>query len=133
MEDFTKLDETKHMLEWLAENPYDALIAILSDSLQQQVEGSEVKSFLVTSDPHWLTAGRKKEDDETKMILTKTGVAFEFEAVARENGSDHQLKGVIMWVGYDLDQPGNQRTQFWLDLDSGLEESKEELMHRLYS
>ena len=72
---FSKLQPTEHMLEWLSEDPYMSICAEIEQGLQQQVPGSQLTSFCVTSNPQWLT-GAKPDQDPSEMILVRTGVAF---------------------------------------------------------
>lgn len=54
MDDFTKLKETEHMLEWFADEPFVALRSTVQKGLREQVADSNLKSFKVTSEPDWL-------------------------------------------------------------------------------
>ncbi len=56
MNDFSKLRLTEHMLKRLAENPYELICAEVNHLLQEQVPGSQLTSFRVTSEPEWLAA-----------------------------------------------------------------------------
>ena len=39
MKDFTLLEETEHMLQWLSSSPYEEIWGQVEQILQQQVEG----------------------------------------------------------------------------------------------
>jgi hypothetical protein len=135
MDDFSKLEPTKHMLEWLADEPFDAIRNEVQRILQQQVPGSRLKMFRVESEPQWLTGARPGNDDTDKAILVRTGVAFEFTLIVQEpNGQTHKLQGTYSWVGANLDDPYAAKQRLWLDLGTTLEThgSKGELMARMY-
>jgi hypothetical protein len=135
MNDFSKLQPTEHMLKWLAEDPYAAIYTEVEQILNKQVPGSQLLSFEVTSDPQWLTGGRRSEDNPNQVILVRTGVAFAFTLQVREPaGPTHKLHGVYSWVGTHLDEPANRKQRVWFDLDVSLETygSAGELKSRLY-
>jgi hypothetical protein len=135
MNDFSKLEPTSHMLQWLAEDPFTAIFTEVEGVLQQQVPGSQLMALRVTSDPQWLTGGRRLEEDPEKVILVRTAVAFEFDLLVREpTGPQHQLKGVFSWVGTSLDDVENRKSRIWFDLDATLTThgSEGELLNKLY-
>jgi hypothetical protein len=135
MDDFFKLHPTEHMLQWLSDEPYNAIREQIESTLQRQVPGSRLVEFGVTSDPQWLNGARPGGDDPDKLILVRTGVAFEFNLVVHEpSGQAHQLQGTYSWVGVHLDDPGNAQQRVWLDLGATLEThgSEGELMGRMY-
>lgn len=136
MRDFSKLDPSVHMLKWLADNPYEAIFTEVEQTLQNQVPGSQLVSFVVASNPQWLSGGRKNPSDPSKVILVRTGVAFEFQLSVREpDGPTHELSGVFTWVGTGLDDPPNARQRIWFDIGATLDShgSEGELMGRLTS
>jgi hypothetical protein len=135
MRDFTKLHPTEHMLQWLAGEPYTAISEWVEASLQRQVAGSQLNSFIVTSQPSWLTSCRPDHDNPDLTVLVRTGVAFEFQLLVCEvTGVEHQLQGVLTWVGVHLDQPEKSQIQRWLDIDETLDTqgAKGALRERLY-
>ncbi len=135
MRDLEKLVPTEHMLKWLAEEPYDVIVSEVERILDQQVVGSTLTEFRVTSDPQWLTGARPQEDDSNQAILTRTAVAFEFDlAVQEPNGPTHQLQGVFTWVGVHLDDPENAQLRIWFDVGESLEThgADGELQTRMY-
>jgi hypothetical protein len=134
MDDFSKFQPTDHMFKWLDSDPHAAIRSEVESILQQQIADSRLISFAVTSDPEWLTAARRAPDDSDKVILVRTGVAFEFELLAQEpNGAEHKLQGTYTWVGIHLDDPENARQRVWFDLGANLGShgSKGELQARL--
>lgn len=121
MKDFAHLDETKHMLDWLSDDPYEDIFEEAQHMLRQQVEGSSLSSFRVCSQPQWLTAGMEQPDDPDNMILSRTGVAFEFALeVAEPSGQTHQLKGTYSWVGINLDDRDRAQQNAWMDINEDL-------------
>jgi hypothetical protein len=135
MDDFTKLEATKHMLQWLADDPYAEIRSQMESTLQEQVPGSRLTGIRVSSDPQWLTGARPKDDEPAIAILVRTGVAFEFQLSVQEpNGRDHRLEGVFSWVGVHLDDPENAEHRIWFDLDGTLADlgCDGELKNRMY-
>lgn len=122
MDDFSKLNETEHMLKWLADEPYSTIKSDIEGLLRKQVAGARLTSFRVLSAPQWLTGARRMERDSNKTILVRTGVAFEFElSVTELTGPTQQLRGVYSWVGVNLDDAKSVKTRIWFDLDATLE------------
>ena len=122
------------MLRWFADEPYAAIRASVEDMLKEQVADSCLKSIKVLSDPDWLTGARPSETDETKAILVRCGVAFEFNLTVESQGCSHSLSGVFTWVVVKLDQPGHHQQRIWLDLGGGLAQfgAEGELKTRVY-
>ena len=135
MDDFSKFGPTEHMLKWLADDPYAAIRSKIEGVLQKQVPGSLLTALRVSSEPQWLTGARPSDDDPSKAILVRVGVAFEFELSVNEpTGKSHQLDGVFSWVGVHLADPEKLQHRIWFDLDGTLESfgSEGELMSRMY-
>lgn len=135
MDDFSKLEPTKHMLMWLSAEPYVAIRREVERILKQQVADSRLETFCVASEPQWITGARPGGGDPNKAILVRTGVAFEFRLNVREpSGRAHELQGTYTWVGTNLDNPDTAKQRLWLDLDTtlGTHGSKGELMLRMY-
>lgn len=134
-DDFGKLHDTRHMLEWLADAPEAAIRECVEDILCQQVPGSRLDTFAVTSDPDWLTGARPGEDDPSKAVLVRCAVAFEFALrVTDPSDASFDLRGVFTWAAARLDQPGGAISRVWFDLDGTLAEfgSDGELKLRVY-
>ena len=117
-----KLDATKHMCEWLADDPYKHIISTIEGMLDTQVKGSKITDFEVTSSPDWLSGGIPSVEDESKMILVRAGVAFEFKLRVKTNDTDEALKGVYSWVGVHLNDVEKHQNKSWLDLNGTLKE-----------
>jgi hypothetical protein len=122
------------MLQWFADEPYDAIRSHVESTLRQQVPDSRLLTFRVTSEPQWLTGARPSDDDKSKAILVRAGVAFEFSLTAETKGQSYPLTGVFTWAGIDLDKPGQHKHRVWLDLKGTLEKfgSEGELKLRIY-
>ena len=134
VDDFAKLKETEHMLQWFADEPYGAIRSSIEDMLKQQVAYSRLTELLVLSEPQWLTGARPSEADSSKAILVRSGFAFEFGLSVESQGQSHQLSGVFTWAAVHLDQPGQQKHRVWIDLDGTLATfgSEGELKGRVY-
>lgn len=115
---FEKLEETKHMLDWFSDSPFEEITSTLERMFRQQSASTKMLSFEITSDPHWLTGGRKTEDK--KMILVRCGMAVACDFTLKDDNGVYDLNGVFTWVGAGLDdQPV---TRIWMDLDGALDE-----------
>jgi hypothetical protein len=134
MDDFAKLKETEHMLLWFAAEPYAAIRSSFEDMLEQQVADSRLATLQVLSEPQWLTGGRPSDTDKSKMILVRSGVAFEFGLSVESQRRAHQLSGVFTWVVVHLDKPGQHKQRVWMDIDGTLAKfgSEGELKNRVY-
>ncbi|WP_294675195.1 hypothetical protein [uncultured Fluviicola sp.] len=115
---FEKLEETKHMLEWFSDSPFEEITSTLERMFRQQSASTVMLSFEITSEPHWLTGGRKTDDN--KMILVRCGLAVACDFTLKDDNGVYDLNGVFTWVGAGLDsQPV---TRMWMDLDGTLDE-----------
>lgn len=134
MDDFAKLYDTEHMLNWFADEPYAAIRSNMEEMLGQQVAGSRLNSFTVTSEPQWLTGGRRDGADDNQVILVRSAVAFEFAMSVEAQGKKYQLSGVYTWAAVHLDQPGKHKHRVWMDLDGNLATfgADGELKNRVY-
>ena len=116
---FEKLDDTKHMLELFAAEPYNEKLSYTETAFQEQEASVKLVEFNVTSRPDWLNGGKKSEADNT-MILKRSAVSFLCEFTLKDNYGTYDLKAVFTWVVVNLDtEPVEQR---WIDLDGTLEE-----------
>ena len=135
MHDFSRLEPTSHMFEWLSSDPQAAILDEITTNLRNQVPNSELEEFAVTSDPQWLTGAVPGQDDPNLATLVRTGVAFEFSLVVRvPSGESHRLQGVYSWVGVNLNDPENAQQRIWFDVGGHLSEfgSEGELQTRVY-
>lgn len=115
---FEKLEETKHMLDWFSDSPFEEITSTLERMFIQQSASTKMLSFEITSDPHWLTGGRKTDDN--KMILVRCGLAVSCDFTLKDDNGVYYLNGVFTWVGAGLDS--EPVTRMWMDLDGTLEE-----------
>ncbi len=134
VDNFTKLQQTEHMLKWFAEEPYAAIRSSVEDMLKQQVAGSRLTTFTVLSEPQWLTGAVPSDADANKVILVRSAVAFEFGLSVESQGQSHRLSGVYTWAAVHLDQPGQHKHRVWMDLGGTLATfgSEGELKTRVY-
>lgn len=134
MDDFAKLNETEHMLEWFAPEPYAAIRSSIEDILKQQAADSRLTTLKVLSEPQWLTGALPSRGDGDMLKLVRSGVAFELGLTVESQGQSHELTGVFTWVAVHLDKPGQQKQRAWLDLDGNLKRfgSEGELKTRVY-
>ena len=121
-DDFGLLLATEDMFLWLSEEPFITIKQELEKTLQEELPESTLLTFRAISEPQWLTGGRPGEDDPEEMIVVRTAVAFEFDAMVDSPEGIDYLTGVYTWAGINLDQPGNQEFRLWLDIDGTLED-----------
>ncbi|MEO5911387.1 MAG: hypothetical protein ABIP95_10895 [Pelobium sp.] len=116
---FEKLNETKHMLEWLSENPYEKIISTITEIFTEQSPSTKILEFEITREPEWLSGG-KKTDDGNNVILVRCGLSVPCNIKLQDNNGNYNLNGIFTWVGVNLDtQP---KTNMWMDLDGTLEQ-----------
>lgn len=115
---FEKLEETKHMLDWFSDSPFEEITSTLERMFRQQSASTVMLSFEITSEPHWLTGGRKTDDN--KMILVRCGLAVACDFTLKDDNGVYDLNGVFSWVGAGLDS--EPVTRMWMDLDGTLDE-----------
>jgi len=128
---FEKLEETKHMLDWLSDSPFEEITGTLEKMFIQQSPSTKMLSFEITGEPQWLTGG-KANNESTKMILVRCGLAVTCDFTLKDDNGVYDLSGVFTWVGVGLD---NQPiTRIWMDLDGTLDEfgSEGELRERVF-
>lgn len=122
-DNFQALDDTRHMLQWLADEPYEEIRSSVESILREQVADSRLIDFAVTSEPDWLTVGTRSPDNPDAIILNRTATAFEFCLHVSGGGQVHELHGVYTWAAWHLDHDGegsNQRV--WFDIGGTLAE-----------
>ena len=101
----------------------------------QQVSGSKIVEFVVTSEPDWLTGGLPEADNPDKMVLVRAAVAFECAIkIGSPDGQLHELQGVFTLAGVNLNNDRLRSQRLWVDLGGVLEEfgSQGALMTRVY-
>lgn len=128
---FEKLISAKHMLEWFSDEPFEEITSTIEKMFIKQSPTTQMLSFTITSDPQWLTGGRKSENDG-KVILVRSGLAAACNFTLQDNNGIYHLTGVFTWAGTNLDN--NPITNMWMDLDGSLEEFGQDgmLKQRIY-
>ena len=120
--DFTRLDSSDHMLEWIFSDPKKAIWHEIEKILIEQVETSELKRLLVTSTPDWLTTGKPTDGEDGPISVNACAFAFEFELdVTSEPDQTHTLAGVFSFVALNLHLTKEKRYyRSWFDVDGRL-------------
>ncbi|WP_205729728.1 hypothetical protein [Flavobacterium bernardetii] len=123
--------ESKHMLEWFSDEPFEDITSSVEAIFKRQAPNTKMLSFEITSDPQWLTGNRKSKNNDN-MILVRSGMAATCNFSLENNNKIHDLKGVLTWVGANLDS--NPIRHIWMNLDGTLQEFGDEgmLKERIY-
>lgn len=120
---FNMLNASYHMLQWLADAPYQHVCQNIEQLLRQQMPDSRLLDIAATSMPQWQTVEVREEENGQTVAVSRTGMAFEFVLHVSGNGQIHKLTGVYTWAGSRLNRPpAEQRQRIWLDLNSTLAE-----------
>lgn len=118
---FQMLSSSYHMLQWLADLPYQHICQNIEQLLRQQMPDSRLLDIAATSMPQWQTVEVLEEENGQTVAISRTGMAFEFVLHVSGNGQTHQLTGVYTWAGSRLNRPpAEQRQRIWLDLNGTL-------------
>ncbi|MFJ1708514.1 hypothetical protein [Kitasatospora sp. NPDC088346] len=132
-DDFAKLTDSEHWLDWLGQQPAAAVRDSIAGILDEQVSGATLEWIKVTDVPRYLTGGRPQPDDEDRMIVTRAGIALPFALSVISPGRRREiLQGAFSWAAVRLDQPGDRKDQVWLDLRADLDWAEAELRTRIY-
>ena len=132
-DDFSKFTSSEHWLDWLGEQPAVAVRDSIAEILDEQVSGAVLEWMKVLDVPRYLTGGRPQPDDESRMVVTRAGLALPFALSVTSPGRRREiLQGVFSWVAVKLDQPGDRKDQVWLDLRVDLDWAETELRNRIY-
>jgi hypothetical protein len=116
--DFTKLESTLHMLQWLSKEPFRTIAEEITSVLNQSVSGAALQGFKVVSEPDWLTGALPSSDESAQAIVVRAGVAFPFELrVVTPSKEVFDLRGVFSWVGIALNRPDQAKQRTWFDID----------------
>ncbi|WP_395105194.1 hypothetical protein [Actinomadura sp. SCN-SB] len=131
--DFSALTEPDHWLDWLGDDPGEAVLTEVVRILCRQIEGTVVEWMKVVETPRFLTGGRPSPEDPGRVVVTRTGLALPFALMARPpRGPRSVVTGVLSWVAVGLDRPGERRDRVWFDIGAGLDRAEEELRSRIY-
>lgn len=132
-DDFAKLTESKHWLDWLGEQPALAVRDSIAEILDEQVSGAVMEWLKIVDTPRYLTGGRPQPDDPSHMIVTRAGIALPFALSVISPGHRREiLQGVFSLVAVKLDEPRNRKNRVWLDLRADLDWAETELRNRIY-
>lgn len=132
-DDFAELTDSTHWLDWLGQQPAVAVRDSVAGILDEQVPGAVLEWIKVLDAPRYLTGGRPRPDDETKMTVTRAGIALAFALSVTSPGRRREiLQGAFSWVAVGLDRPGERKDQVWLDLRADLDWAEGELRNRIY-
>lgn len=125
MNNYSMLDDTKHMFEWFADKPYELIFKDLTKAVNSMLGEVSVLSVIVTSKPDWLTGVKVKPNTPDKSIVTKAGVAFELDVEVEVLKSEldldknlYLLTGVFSWVGFNFNT--DLKHLFWFELGTTL-------------
>ena len=119
--DFNMLNASYHMLQWLADAPYQHICQNIEQLLRQKMADSHLLDIAATSMPQWQTVEVREEENGQTVAVSRTGMAFEFVLHVSGNGQTHKLKGVYTWAGSRLNRPpAEQRQRVWLDINGTL-------------
>ncbi|MCU0492188.1 MAG: hypothetical protein MUD01_11400 [Chloroflexaceae bacterium] len=130
-DDLTPLTESKHWLGWLGDDPTQALREEIEHMLQRQVPTARLEWLRLTGEPAFLTGGRRRPDDETKIIVIRAALAVPFVLLVRSEGRADELQGVFSWVATGLDDERHDRA--FLDLDAAMDWATDMLKTRMYA
>jgi hypothetical protein len=129
-DELTPLTASNHWLGWLGDDPAKALRESLEHCLQCQVPTARLEWLRLLKEPHFLTGGRKSEDDPGQLVVTRAALAVAFELEVKSEQGTEQLSGVFSWVASDMD--GERRDRVYLDLGMDLGTASNELQARIY-
>lgn len=77
-DNFQLLDDTRHMLQWLADEPYTEIRNNVESILREQMADSRLLDFAVTSPPDWLTVGTRSESNPEAVTINRTAWPLSF-------------------------------------------------------
>ncbi|MER8120245.1 hypothetical protein [Streptomyces sp. NPDC094031] len=132
-DDFARLTESRHWLDWLGEQPADAVRESIAGILDEQVPGAVREWVKILDAPRYLTGGHRRPGDADRMLVTRAAIALSFAlSVTSPGGRREILLGVFSWVAVGLDRPGERKDRVWFDLGAGLDRAEADLRERIY-
>ncbi|MFC9927857.1 hypothetical protein [Streptomyces sp. NPDC127190] len=132
-DDFAKLVDSQHWLGWLGEQPAVAVRDSIAGILADQVAGADLEWIKILDVPRYLTAGRPRPDDASRLVVTRAGIALSFALGVTSPGREREiLQGVFSWVAVGLDRPGERKDRVWFDLRADLDWAETQLRERIY-
>lgn len=131
-DDFTKLLSTDHFLHWLGDDPATTIRGSVAEIIDEQVPGATVRWMKITSEPRFLTAGRRDPVDPDSLIVTRAALAAAFAIGVDAPSRPHE----ILWGAYSvavvgLDRGEQARSRVWFDLWTGLDVAEQQLATRI--
>jgi len=130
-DDFVKLTESDHWLDWLGEEPAVAVRRSIQDIVAEQVPGAELEWLKIVDAPRYLTMGRRHQGGEERVIVTRAAIALAFAVSVASPGRRREiLDGTFTWIAINLDEPGTRKDRVWFDLRTDLDWAEAQLRDR---
>jgi len=137
MHDFSHLDESKHMFEWLSPNrcPYEAIQELIKIHFKEKIKRTEVITITALGKPNWKIATKPKENDSDKSILQRCAVAVPLSLRLKKPFKRIITQDIILtWAACGLANNQSRKARYWIDLNGIISalEADEKLTERLY-
>ena len=130
--DFSRLDDSEHMLSWLGPDPYAHILDEVESLLGGMAEGAQLVRFEAMDNAEFITGAASSADvPGDDLVWAKSIFAFPFKLTVNAPGRGHDdLDGVYSKAAIGLHRPpGEQNSQVWFDLNGTMAEFGEfELM-----
>lgn len=130
-DDFTKLSNGNHWLEWLGDDPGATIRDSVAEIVDEQVPGATIRWMKITDEPRYLTSGRRVPDDPGMLIVTRAALAAAFAIGVDAPSRDYE----ILWGAYSIAVVGldraEARSRVWFDLWTALDEAEQNLRARI--
>ena len=132
-DDLRALTEPDHWMGWLGDDPGQAVRDAVEQTLRAQVPAATLVWLRLHDEPHFLTGGRRSEQDENKITVVRAALAvgFDLEVDDGEGRVEH-LRGAFSWVAAGLDTADGRVDRTFFDLDMSLEDAGTALQSRIY-
>ncbi|NVB38007.1 hypothetical protein G6O69_09200 [Pseudenhygromyxa sp. WMMC2535] len=116
-DDFSIFADSVHMFFNVSE-PFVMLRAELEDMFRQQIASTKVLAITCEGEPKFLTLGRRLEHEEgEKVVVTHYGVCFQCSVdVETDEHREEGLRCTMTLAIGELDRPGEERMQAWMDV-----------------
>jgi hypothetical protein len=124
-DDFSPFDDSTHMFFGLTD-PFAYIRRRIESVLAQQVPGTRVHSIRCHGEPNFLTIGRKLEEDPENVVVTYWATCFRCEIAVESPDQKAELPSTITLCAGQIDEPGQERTQLFLDLFDDADKAFEE-------
>jgi len=130
--DFSRLDDSKYMLNWLKPDRYAHILDEVESLLGDMAEGAQLARFEAIAKAEFITGAASSADvSGENLVWAKSIFAFPFQLTVHAPGRGHDdLEGVYSKAASGLHRPsGEQKSQVWFDLNGTMAEFGEfELM-----